>query len=147
MTGARSFRYRLQGASGVLVDSNILIDIGTNDPTWGSWSSMALAEAAAVTPVVINPIIFAEVSVGYDSIESLNAAFPWSLYRREALPWEAAFLAGKCFKTYRQRGGPRTTPLPDFYIGAHAAVRGLALLTRDPNLYRSYFPRLEVIAP
>jgi hypothetical protein len=143
---------------GVLVDSNVLLDVATNDPEWGDWSARALAKAAERTILVINPIIYAEVSVGYTTIEALDAAIPASVYRREALPWEAAFLAGKSFLAYRfsstaGRGGGRTAPLPDlcaeadFYIGAHAAVRGLALLTRDAARYRSYFPKVEVLGP
>jgi hypothetical protein len=97
--------------------------------------------------VIINPIGYAEMPAGYTTIEALDAALPCALYRREPLPWEAVFLAGKCFLLYRRRGGLRTSPLPDFYIGAHAAVGHLALLTRDPARYRSYFPRLEILAP
>lgn len=130
----------------VLVDSNVLLDILIPDPEWEAWSSAALAEAAETSLLAINPIIFAEVSVGFDRIEELEAALPQEL-RREALPWEAAFLAGKAFLAYRRRGGARTTPLPDFYIGAHAAVRGYTLLTRDARRYRGYFPKLSLIAP
>jgi predicted nucleic acid-binding protein len=97
--------------------------------------------------MVINPIIYAEVSVNYATIEELDAAFPISLLERQALPWEAGFLAGKCFAAYRRRGGPRSVTLPDFYIGAHAAVARLALLTRDVSRYRSYFPSIEILAP
>jgi predicted nucleic acid-binding protein len=92
-------------------------------------------------------IVYAEVSIGYTTIEALDAAIPAALYRREALPWEAGFLAGKCFAQYRRRGGLRLAPLPDFYIGAHAAIGRLALLTRDAARYRSYFPGVEIIAP
>ena len=138
---------RLQECHGLLVDSNILLDIATNDPRWSDWSGRALAECAERTTLIINPIVYAEVSIGYTSIEGLDTALPAALYRREALPWESAFLAGKCFLQYRRRGGARTSPLPDFYIGAHAAVRHLALLTRDAARYRTYFPRLEILAP
>jgi predicted nucleic acid-binding protein len=96
---------------------------------------------------VINPIIYAEVSVNYATVEALDAAFPMSLIDRQALPWEAGFLAGKCFAAYRRRGGPRIVPLPDFYIGAHAEIACLALLTRDVSRYRSYFPTVEILAP
>jgi predicted nucleic acid-binding protein len=142
-----SLRARLSACRGVLVDSNVLLDLGTNDPNWSEWSGRALAESAEHTTLIINPIIYAEVSVGYATIEELDAALPSALYRRESLPWEAGFLAGKCFLEYRRRGGPRTSPLPDFYIGAHAAIGHLALLTRDPARYRSYFPRVEILAP
>jgi predicted nucleic acid-binding protein len=129
------------------VDSNILLDVATNDPNWGGWSSRALAEVAEHTALIINPIIYAEVSIGYATIEALDVGLPASLYQREPLPWDAAFLAGKSFLLYRRRGGARTSPLPDFYIGAHAAIGGLALLTRDATRYRTYFPTVEILAP
>jgi hypothetical protein len=138
---------RLRACRGVLVDSNVLLDIATNDPDWGNWSAHALAEAVEHTRLIINPIIYAEVSIGYTTIEALDAALPATLYQREPLPWDAAFLAGKCFLQYRRRGGSRTSPLPDFYIGAHAAIGQLALLTRDVARYRSYFPTIEILAP
>ena len=106
-----------------------------------------LARCAENGMLVINPIIYAEVSVGFDRIEELDEALPAESFRREALPWEAAFLAGKCFLRYRRQGGSRRSPLPDFYIGAHAAVKGLTLLTRDPRRYRTYFPDLSLLAP
>jgi predicted nucleic acid-binding protein len=132
---------------GVLVDSNVLLDVLTEDPAWGDWSSSALARAAETDVLIINPLIYAEVSVRFERIEDLDAALPPSFFRRDGLPWEAGFLAGKCFRTYRRGGGARRSPLPDFYVGAHAAVRGHALLTRDSTRYRTYFPTLEVIAP
>jgi predicted nucleic acid-binding protein len=138
---------RLRDCRGVLVDSNVLLDIATNDPAWADWSARALLEAAEHTTLIINPIIYAEVSIGYTTIEALDAALPATLYQREPLPWEAGFLAGKCFLLYRKRGGSRTSPLPDFYIGAHAAIGHLALLTRDAARYRSYFPTVEILAP
>ena len=138
---------RLKACRGVLVDSNVLLDVATNDPNWGEWSARALAEVAEHATLIINPIVYAEVSIGYSTIEALDAAIPAALYRREALPWEAGFLAGKCFVQYRRRGGQRHFPLPDFYIGAHAAISRLALLTRDAARYRSYFPGVEIIAP
>lgn len=138
---------RLRNFAGVLVDSNVLLDLATKDARWGDWSRRALAECADRTRLVINPIVYAEVSVGFATIEALNAALPSVLYAREALPWEAGFLAGKCFLTYRRSGGSRTAPLPDFYIGAHAAIQRLALLTRDASRFRTYFPSLEILAP
>ena len=138
---------RLSACRGVLVDSNVLLDIATKDPHWGDWSERALAECAGYAELVINPIIYAEVSIGFTTIEALDAALPAALYRREPLPWEAGFLAGKCFQAYRRVGGEKRSPLPDFYIGAHAAVAGLSLLTRDPVRYRTYFPRLRLVAP
>ena len=131
----------------ILVDSNVLLDIATNDPIWFARSAAALAAAADEAPLVINPLIYAEVSIGFQRIEDVEDAVPPRLYRREQLPYEAAFLAGKAFLRYRRRGGPRTAPLPDFYIGAHAAVAGFRLLTRDPRRYRAYFPGVELISP
>jgi hypothetical protein len=131
----------------VLVDSNVLLDVLTEDPRWFPWSSETLAAQAEHAVLTINPIIYAEVSVGFERLEELEAALPAPLFQRAALPWEAGFLAGKCFRSYRRRSGARRSPLPGFYIGAHAAVTGMALLTRDPARYRTYFPRLEVIAP
>ena len=142
-----SLRARLNACRGVLVDSNVLLDIATNDPNWSDWSGRALAEVAEHTTLVINPIVYAEVSIGYTTIEALDAVLPATLYRREPLPWEAGFLAGKCFLLYRRRGGLRNSPLPDFYIGAHAAIGHLALLTRDAARYRSYFPTVELLTP
>jgi predicted nucleic acid-binding protein len=138
---------RLRNCQGVLVDSNIILDIATNDPKWGEWSGSALSECAEHTALVINPIIYAEVSIGYTTIEALNSALPSNLYQREPLPWEAGFLAGKCFLLYRRRGGSRNTPMPDFYIGAHAAIEHLALLTRDAARFQTYFPKLEILSP
>ncbi len=133
--------------SPVLVDSNVLLDVVTGDPRFGAWSAEALASLADEEIVVINALIYAEVSIGFETVEALEAALPLELYRREDLPYEAGFLAGKVFLQYRLAGGVRRSPLPDFYIGAHAAVAGYRLLTRDAARYRSYFPRLELIAP
>lgn len=145
--GTGILRARLSACHGVLVDSNVLLDVATNDPHWSNWSERALAESAEHTTLIINPIVYAEVSIGYTTIEALDAALPGTLYRREPLPWEAGFLAGQCFLLYRRRGGLRNSPLPDFYIGAHAAIGQLALLTRDAAHYRSYFPKIEIISP
>lgn len=142
-----SISARLRNCRGILVDSNVLLDIATDDLNWGKWSRSALAECAEYLALVINPIIYAEVSIGFSTIESLEIALPRTVYQREPLPWEAGFLAGKCFLNYRRRGGRRQTPLPDFYIGAHAAVGSLALLTRDASRYQTYFPRVEILSP
>ena len=131
----------------VFIDSNILLDVLTEDPKWFEWSSAALAAAADRHRLVINAVVYAEVSVRFSRIEDLEAALPPQLIEREAIPFEAAFLAGKCFQTYRQRGGARTSPLPDFFIGAHAAVAGYDLMTRDVGRYKTYFPRLTIIHP
>ncbi len=132
---------------GTLVDTNVLLDVITEDPTWFGWSASALASAADIGPVWINPIIFAEVSVRFSRIEDLEDALPVRDFRRAALPWEAAFLAGKAFLAYRRSGGPRSMMLPDFLIGAHAAVAGFQLLTRDTGRYRTYYPTLTLVTP
>lgn len=130
-----------------LVDSNVLLDVMTGDPTWSAWSESALTEAAERGPICINSIVYAEVSVRFSRIEDLDEALPADDFRRMALPWEAAFLAGKAFLAYRRNEGTRRSPLPDFYIGAHAAISGFALLTRDSGRYGTYFPTVELIAP
>ena len=146
-TALHDLATRLRNRRAVLVDSNVLLDIATNDARWADWSARALAECADCTALMINPIVYAEVSIGFSTIEALDAALPPTFYEREALPWEAGFLAGKCYLSYRRRGGQRTAPLPDFYIGAHAAIERLALLTRDVARYRTYFPKLEILGP
>lgn len=131
--------------NGILVDSNIIIDVLTDDPKWSSWSSRALASAADAGPIVINPIIYTETSIRFDRIEMLDAALADFLLLE--LPRAACFLAGKCFLKYRRQGGTKTGTLPDFFIGAHAMVAGMKLLTRDVGRYKTYFPKLDVIAP
>jgi hypothetical protein len=130
-----------------LVDSSVLLDVLTADPAWDAWSSAALAQALDSGTVLINPVVYAEVSTGFDRIEDLDDALPASHFVRDPLPYSTGFLAGKAFLAYRRRGGRKPTPLPDFYIGAHAAVAGYRLLTRDARRYRTYFPRLTVLAP
>jgi predicted nucleic acid-binding protein len=130
-----------------LVDSNVLFDVLTNDRTWGQWSADRITQALDDGRLVINPIVYAEVSIGFRLIEELDDALPASEFEREPLPFEAGFLAGKAYVSYRRRGGSRRSPMPDFYIGAHAAVRGYRLLTRDAKRYLTYFPGVEVIAP
>ncbi len=133
--------------SRVLVDSNVLLDVLTEDPTWFAWSEHALRTCAEGAVLVINPIIYAEVAAGFHRKEDLDAALPPERLDREPLPWNAAFLAGRSFVWYRRRGGERRSPLPDFYIGAHAVIAGMTLLTRDAARYRTYFPTLELLAP
>ena len=130
-----------------LVDSSVILDIVTEDPAWSEWSADALARALDDGVLVINPIVYAEVSVGFDRIEDLDDAVPADDFRREALPYAAGFLAGKAFLAYRRRAGQKQSPLPDFYIGAHAAIRGYRLLTRDAARYRTYFPTIILISP
>ena len=117
--------------SAVLVDSNVLLDVMTEDTRWLTWSADAIERAADSHRLVINPVIYAEISIRYARIEDLDAALPKAAFDRETLPYEAAFLAGKAFLIYRRRGGVRRSPLPDFFIGAHAAIAGYHLLTRD----------------
>ncbi|HEX5641596.1 MAG TPA: type II toxin-antitoxin system VapC family toxin [Thermoleophilia bacterium] len=131
----------------VLVDSNVLLDVFEPDADWYEWSAESIVRCATHGRLVINHVVFAEISVSFASIETLDGKLPRGLYERAPLPWEAAFLAGKAFLEYRRAGGTRRSPLPDFYIGAHAAVTGMTLLTRDASRYRTYFPTVELIAP
>ena len=131
----------------ILVDSNVIIDILTEDPAWRDWSEAALGEAADRDEVAINPIIYAELASGFETIGELDRCLGADAFRRLPLPYEAGFVAGRALVEYRRRGGARTSPLPDFYIGAHAAVSGLSLLTRDARRYAGYFPGVRLIAP
>jgi predicted nucleic acid-binding protein len=130
-----------------LIDTNVVLDILSRDPIWFDWSAATLERCAEEGPIVINPIIYAELAVGFARIEDLDAALPEPDWSRLPLPWHAGFLAGRCFGEYRRRGGTRLRPLPDFYIGAHAAVEGLTVVTRDDARFRTYFPRLDIVAP
>lgn len=130
-----------------LVDSNVLLDVATDDPVWAGWSAEALARALNRGSTCINPLVYAEISVRFDRVEELDSFLPETAFRREPLPYSAGFVAGKAFMAYRKRGGPRVSPLPDFYIGAHAAVSGYRLLTRDPKRYRTYFPTVALDSP
>ena len=131
----------------VLADSNVLLDILVRDPRWGVWSRSTVAALANESILVINPIIYAEVSVDFARIEDADEALPPDVFTREPLPYEAGFLASKCHRNYHRRGGPRASVLPEFYIGAHAAIRNYRLLTRDSTRYRTYFPTVELLAP
>jgi predicted nucleic acid-binding protein len=128
-----------------LVDTNVLLDVITKDKAWSSWSENALRKAAEHSTLAINPIIFAEVSMKFARIEDADAALVD--FAREPLPFEAGFLTGKAFLAYRKRGGAERSPMPDFYVGAHAVVGRMDLLTRDAARYRTYFPALTIIAP
>jgi len=130
-----------------LVDSCVLLDVITGDERWADWSAGQIASAMDAGRVVINPLIYGEVSVGYQTIEELQDLLPADDYEREPLPYLAAFAAGKAFLRYRRGGGDKRSPMPDFYIGAHAAVAGYRLLTRDVRRYRTYFPTIDIIAP
>ena len=130
----------------VLVDANVLLDVLTDDPVWAAWSQAELARAAS-EGLAINPIIYAELAPAFRSEAELAAALDdWPL-QRLALPYPAAWPAAQAFAAYRRRGGVRTAPLPDFFIGAHAEASGLTLLTRDPTRYRTYFPAVALICP
>jgi predicted nucleic acid-binding protein len=133
--------------SDTLVDSNVIIDILDADPDWVAWSQERIREARRHGNLVINPIVYAEVASAYATQRQADRALSKAIYRRENLPWEAAHSAGRAYVAYRREGGARRSPLPDFYIGAHADLRGYVLLTRDPSRYRRYFPSLGLIAP
>lgn len=131
----------------ILVDANVLLDIVTDDPVWYEWSAANLTRLGENDVLAINPIIYSEVSIGFTRIEDLDDAIPERIFRRLPLPWDACYLAGKAFVRYRRSGGARRSPLPDFLIGAHAAVNRMRLLTRDPRRYLAYFPTVELITP
>lgn len=130
-----------------LVDTNVLIDVAVRDPHWLAWSRRELARARAAGAILINQIVYSEFSIRYDTPEDVDRAIPADAFRREGLPWAAAFAASQAFAVYCRAGGQREKVLPDFLIGAHAVIRGHALLTRDPTGFRGYFPGLDIIAP
>jgi predicted nucleic acid-binding protein len=130
-----------------LVDSCILIDVFSNDARWASWSIDKLDELGAQAPLVINPIILAEISVRFERAVDLENVLAQLPIKKEPLPWDAAFLAGQAFRIYRRKQGQKTSPMPDFYIGAHALMGNMRLLTRDPSRYKSYFPKLDLVHP
>jgi predicted nucleic acid-binding protein len=134
-------------AKGTLVDSCVLIDVLANDAQWAEWSLSALDAQSQAGPLIINPIILAEISPRFERAADLESALSALPLVRQALPWDAAFLAGQAFKLYRQSLGRKTSPMPDFYIGAHALVGQLRLLTRDVARYHTYFPKLAVVGP
>ena len=129
------------------MDSNVILDVFTDDPIWCSWSGSHLDSCSSTGPLYINAVIYGEVSIRFERIEQLESALPEEDFARLELPFEAAFLAGKAFRDYKSRGGTRTATLPDFFIGAHAAVLGLNLLTRDDARFRTYFPTVKLISP
>jgi len=131
----------------LLVDTNVILDIVEDDADWADWSQTRLEAAALQYTLLINSVIYAELSIAYLRIEELEAMLSTGGFRMEPIPREALFLAAKVFRQYRDRGGTKTGVPPDFFIGAHAAVAGIPLLTRDTRRYRSYFPGLEIIHP
>lgn len=133
--------------TGILVDSNIILDVFEDDSEWATWSVEQLEKWADTQPLYINPIIYAEVSIGFQKIETLEDAIAGSGFRMIQIPREALFLSGKAFLQYRKRRGSKTATLPDFFIGAHAAVSQLSLLTRDSSRYKTYFPTVKLIYP
>ena len=130
-----------------LVDSSTLLDIFTSDPVWAEWSISELERAWAEGPVFINPVIYSEISIRFSRIEDLEASLEESGLAWSEIPREALFLAGKAFLSYRKGGGQKNSPLPDFFIGAHAAVSDLVLITRDPERVRKHFPTLRIASP
>ena len=133
--------------NGVLVDSNVILDVFTDDPKWADWSETVLEEYASRGPLYIDPIIYSEISIGFEKIEELESAILKSGIQLLEIPKEALFLAGKAFINYRRSKGKKTTPLPGFFIGAHAAVLDVVLITRDVSGYRSYFPTVDLVSP
>ena len=131
----------------VLADSNVLLDIFGEDPAWSSWSKHALRDALAIGAVGINPLIYAEISVRFEDRASLDAGLEELMLERLNLPYEAAFVAGRAFRRYRRAGGVRSSPLPDFFVGAHAEVADFTVLTRDVSRFRTYFPTVRLISP
>jgi hypothetical protein len=131
----------------ILVDTNVVVDIVGNDPDWERWSSGALDEAAATDTVAINDIVYAELSAGYSSVERLEADLRSLRLALASIPRGALFLAGQAFRRYRGQGGVRENVLPDFFIGAHAAVEGATLLTRDRRRIETYFPTVTILSP
>jgi predicted nucleic acid-binding protein len=129
----------------VLFDANVLIDVLHRDPVWFEWSAARVDEHEA-EGIAINQVIYAELSIGFPTSEACDDALTEGIVKLD-LPWEAAFRAGRAFLQYRRSGGTRLTPLPDFFIGAHAQVAGMKLVTRDATRYRTYFPDIEIIAP
>ena len=133
--------------NGLLVDSNVILDIFLDDPHWAAWSATALANASHNSTLYINQIVYTEVSIGFNKIEELESALHKGGFQMLEIPKEALFLAGKAYLSYRRGKGTKKSPLPDFYIGAHAAVLDIDLITRDEGRYRTYFPTVRIISP
>ncbi len=131
----------------LLVDTNVILDVIQNDPQWAAWSQTQLDATSLKFTLIVNPVIYAELSIAYRRIEELESMLGHAGLRMESIPREALFLAGRVFLKYRRQRGTRTGVLPDFFIGAHAAVAGIPLLTRDVRRYSTYFPSLILIAP
>ena len=132
---------------GILVDSNIILDVFLDDPNWAEWSESKLEKFSLITKLYINPVIYSEVSVGFKRIEELESALTCSSFQMLEIPKEALFLAGKVFLKYRKNRDTKRSPLPDFFIGAQAAIFEMDLLTRDVPRYLTYFPTVRLISP
>jgi len=132
---------------GILVDSNIILDVFLDDPNWAEWSVSKLEKFSTITKLFINPIVYSEVSTGFKKIEELESVLNRAGFQMLDIPKEALFLAGKAFLKYRKNRGANRSPLPDFYIGAHAAILEMELITRDESRYRTYFPTVKLISP
>jgi len=132
---------------GILVDSNIILDVFLDDPNWGEWSESKLEKFSAISKLFINPVVYSEVSIGFKRIEELESAMNHAGFQMLEIPKEALFLAGKAFLKYRKNRGTKRSPLPDFYIGAQAAIFEMNLITRDVSRYRTYFPTVKLICP
>ncbi len=132
---------------GILVDSNIILDVFLDDPNWAEWSESKLVKFSSITKLFINPVVYSEVSIGFKRIEELEIALNRAGFQILEIPKEALFLAGKAFLKYRKNRGTKRSPLPDFYIGAQAAILKMDLITRDPSRYRTYFPTVQLISP
>ena len=130
-----------------LLDTNVLLDILTDDPKWGDWSQRQFARAHKEGPIPVNPILYAELAAHFSAVEDLDHFLRPTVFKRLPLPYEAGFRASRAFLEYRRAGGAKTSPLPDFYIGAHAETAGLTLVTRDVARYRTYFPKVKLITP
>ncbi len=133
--------------SGVLVDSNIIIDIVTENESWFKWSALQIEKLSEQYQLFINPIIYAEISIPFETIEEVETLIPENYFISLPITKEVCFLSGKAFRTYRKNGGTKKSPLPDFFIGAHAAILNLKLLTRDTDRYATYFPIVELVCP
>jgi predicted nucleic acid-binding protein len=132
---------------GILVDSNVILDIFLDDPNWAEWSESKLEKFSSTSSLFINPVVYSEVSIGFERIEDLESALIRGGFQMLEIPREALFLAGKAFFEYRKKKGAKKSPLPDFYIGAQAAILKMDLITRDESRYRTYFPTVQLITP
>lgn len=133
--------------SGLLFDTSVLLDIATADPLWLPWSEKQFRMAATQGPILINPIIYAELAPSFASAADLDRWLDPAIFQRLPLPYAAGWLAAQAFVKYRRTGGNKSSPMPDFYIGAHAETEGLTLVTRDLSRYRTYFPKVTLITP